>query len=175
MASIEDHKTPPTSWAKIDALADSLRSTLKMDQILKIPIVDIVEKVLYERLEIFEFQVRSCEEMGSAEGLTCPNGNFIRFREDVYKSACKGGARARFTFAHELGHFFMHTNVLLARALPTEKLPAYMSAEKQANRFAGTFLMPAALVTRFHTMEQIMEKFGVSKPAAKFRIAGLSN
>ena len=173
LASIEDYKAPPTSWAKVDALANRLRSNLKMDQVPKIPIVNIVEKVLYEQLELFEFQVRSRREMGSAEGLTCPNGEFIRFREDVYESACDGGVRARFTFAHELGHFFMHTNVPLARALPTENLPAYRSAETQANRFAGTFLMPSALVTPLHTVECIMEDFGVSKPAAEFRLADL--
>lgn len=69
LANIEDYRAPPTSWAKVDALADRLRSNLKVDQVPNIPIVNIVEKVLYEQLEIFEFQVRSRREMGSAEGL----------------------------------------------------------------------------------------------------------
>lgn len=173
VGNIEDYKAPPTSWAKVDALADSLRSNLKMERETRIPIVNVVEKILYEQLELFEFQVRGRVEMGSAEGLTCPKGDFIRFREDVYESACDGGVRARFTFAHELGHFFMHTNVPLARALPSERLPAYRSAETQANRFAGTLLIPAALLTSQHTVEQIMSEFGVSKPAAEFRLSGL--
>lgn len=173
MSNIDDYKAPPTSWAKVDALADRLRANLQMGLVPKLPIVNIVEKILYEQLELFEFQVRDRRDMGSAEGLTCPNGNFIRFRDDVYESACSGGVRARFTFAHELGHFFMHTNVPLARALPSEKLPAYRSAESQANRFAGTLLIPAALITPYHTTERIMEEFGVSKPAAEFRISDL--
>ena len=173
MSNIDDYKAPPTSWPKVDTLANRLRANLKMEQVPKLPIVNIVEKILYEQLELFEFQVRDRREMGTAEGLTCPNGDFIRFREDVYNSACAGGMRARFTFAHELGHFFMHTNVPLARAAATERIPAYRSAESQANRFAGTLLIPAALVTPDHTVERIMEEFGVSKLAAEFRIADL--
>lgn len=173
MSNSNDFKAPPASWAKVDAVADQLRSSLHMQKVYRLPVVAIVEEILYEQLDLFEFQVRDQSEMGTAEGLTCPNGTFVRFREDVYRSACSDGERARFTFAHELGHFFLHTNVPLARALPSETIAPYRSAETQANRFAATLLVPAGLVTPSHSVQQVMKDFAVSKQVAEIRLKGL--
>ncbi|MEP2707635.1 MAG: ImmA/IrrE family metallo-endopeptidase [Roseibium sp.] len=142
-----------------------------MSQVAYLPVVDVIEKVLYEQLDLFEFQVRDTSEMGPAEGLTCPNGNFIRIREDVYQSACDGGQRARFTLCHELGHYFLHTNQLLARLAPNEQIKPYRSAECQANRFASTLLMPEPLVRKYSSIQEIADNFGVSKSAAKIKMS----
>lgn len=174
MSDSNDYKAPPLSWAKVDALTQKLRSNLQLSQIKYLPIVEIIEKICYERLELFEFQVRNQKEMGSDEGLTCPKGEFIRIRSDVYEGACDGNARARFTLSHELGHFFMHANVPLARTSPNQRLPAFRSAEKQANRFASTLLMPANLIDPMMSIDDLVKQFGVSHPAAQFRLNDLN-
>lgn len=168
-----DYKAPPLSWAKVDALASSVRDSLQLNDIKYLPIVEIIEKICYERLDLFELQIRDRSEMGSDEGLTCPKGEFIRLRSDVYEGACKDQVRPRFTLSHELGHFFMHTNVPLARSKMTDRLPPYRSAEKQANRFASTLLMPEYLIDLDASVDEIMKQFGVSRPAAQFRLEDL--
>lgn len=173
MVGSTDYRAPPLSWAKVDGLADKLRANLQLARVPYLPIVEIMEKICYERLELFEFQVRDRSEMGSDEGLTCPCGEFIRIRSDVYEGACDGSVRPRFTLSHELGHFFLHTNVPLARVASSEQLPAYRSAETQANRFASSFLMPSALIDPTMSIEDVMGRFGVSRPAANFRLNDL--
>lgn len=173
MSDSSDYKAPATSWPKVDALTSRLRANLQLSNVKYLPVVEIIEKIFYERLELFELQIWERSEMGSDEGLTCPKGEFIRLRSDVYEGACKGSVRPRFTLSHELGHFFMHTNVPLARARPGEKFPHYRSAEKQANRFASSLLMPANLINSSMTVEDVMQQFGVSRPAAKYRLDDL--
>lgn len=175
MSSSYDFRAPPMSWAQVDRVADEFRDNLKMGDVPYFPVVDILEKLMSNFLEETSFEIGSRDDMGNAEGLTCPRGKFIRFREDVYEDACAGGVRARFTFAHELGHYLLHTDQdqPLARAHPTEELPAFRSAEKQANRFASTLLMPLRHISSEDEEGDLMLRFGVSRPAATFRLDDL--
>lgn len=177
MGDMSDFKAPAMSWAQVDAAADSVRASFRLDDVPYFPVVDVVEKLLANRFEEISFEICSDAEMDGAEGLTCPRGKFIRIREDVYDEACIGGARARFTFAHELGHLLLHTDAEkpLARALSTELLKPYRSAEKQANRFASTLLMPSQHITILDTADELMARFGVSRPAAGYRLDDLKN
>lgn len=175
MSSSYDYRVTPLGWDKVDGLANQIRGLLKLSDIPYFPIVEVLEQVLPRLVgseDGFSFQVCSEDEMGSAEGLTCPEGTFIRVREDVYDEACCGGRRARFTLSHELGHFLLHTgqNQPLARARPNEKLRAFESAEKQADRFAATLLMPFHLIDEDDDVSSVMERFGVSKSAATVKL-----
>lgn len=175
MSDMSDFRAPAMSWAQVDAAADSVRESFRLVDVPYFPVVDIVEKLLANRFEEINFEICTHAEMDGAEGLTCPRGKFIRIREDVYEEACTGGARARFTFAHELGHLLLHTDAEqpLARALSTERLKPFRSAEKQANRFASTLLMPTRHISMFDSVEELMERFGVSRPAASYRLDDL--
>lgn len=169
-----DYRVAPMTWHDVDAAADGIRESLRLSGVAFFPIVDVLEKVLPQLVGKdggFSFQVGSQLEMGSAEGLTCPSGSFIRVREDVYEQACRNGARARFTLAHEFGHFLLHTgqNRPLERARPDEQLRAFESAEKQADRFAATLLMPADLISADLGIRGIVQNFGVSHAAAEVR------
>ncbi len=170
-----DFKAPAMSWAEVDAVADSVRKSFRLTDVPYFPVVDVVEKLIANRLEEISLEVCTYAEMDGAEGLTCPRGEFIRFRVDVYDEACTGGVRARFTFAHELGHLLLHTDAEkpLARAPSSERLKPFRSAEKQANRFASTLLMPTRHIAPFDNPEDLMQRFGVSRPAARFRIDDL--
>ncbi|WLS07170.1 ImmA/IrrE family metallo-endopeptidase [Shinella sumterensis] len=108
--------------------------------------------------------------MEGAEGLTDPNGEFIQIREDVYEAAIAGDGRARFTVAHEMGHFFLHTGIPLARSTKGDGVASYRKSEPQANQFAAEFLMPRKLIHSGITPEQISNAHGVSDEAARNRI-----
>ena len=165
-----DFIVPPRSWRNIGQVAGALRESLGLSKQPRVPTVEIIEGVLDQRLDLLSFQVGSREEMGSAEGYTCPNGAFIMLREDVYLKACDGDPRARFTTIHELGHWAMHTNIPLARAKSDQKVAAYKLAEPQANQFAAEFLMPAGFVSRTDCENDLMARFGVSFEAARLRL-----
>lgn len=175
MSDIYDFKAPAMSWGQVDAAADSVRQSFRLTDVPYFPVVDIVEKLLANRFEEISFEICTHKEMDGAEGLTCPRGKFIRIRGDVYDEACTGGVRARFTFAHELGHLLLHTDAEkpLARALSAERLKPFRSAEKQANRFASTLLMPAGHISPLDSPEALMERFGVSRTAAGYRLDDL--
>ncbi|MFC5586654.1 ImmA/IrrE family metallo-endopeptidase [Nitratireductor kimnyeongensis] len=174
MKATHDYIVPAKSWDQIGLAAEEVRRLLHVERTPYFPVVDIIESVLDNQLGLLSFEIDPEEEMGEAEGYTAPDGSLIILREDVYVAACNGEARARFTSAHELGHWFMHTNIPLARA-PSRGAKPYRLAEPQANAFAAEILMPRRFVTSADTVATIMARHGVSAEAATNRIKFLKN
>jgi Zn-dependent peptidase ImmA (M78 family) len=135
-----------------------------------VPVIEIIKRVLDQRLGLLNFEVGSQKEMGRAEGYTCPKGEFIMLREDVYEGVWAGEGRARFTTAHELGHWAMHTNIPLARARRGDGTPSFRLAEPQANQFAAEFLMPECFIDALDDEDDLIQRFGVSWEAACNRL-----
>lgn len=93
--------------------------------------------------------------------------------------------RTRFTFAHELGHFYISEH---AHALVNGEAPAHSSftgyksnniIERQADHFAANLLIPKENLLRvyrrrktfqFDTLKDIIKTFQVSKLAALYRV-----
>ena len=165
-----DFIVPPRRWAQIGEIADYLRRQLGQADNPRVPVIEIIERVLDQRLGLLNFQVGSREEMGMAEGYTCPTGKFIMLREDVHEGVWAGAGRDRFTTAHELGHWVMHTNIPLARARHGDGTPAFRLAEPQANQFAAEFLMPECFIDACDKDHDLIERFGVSREAARNRL-----
>lgn len=165
-----DYIVPARSWAEIREVSDSLRSRFLPNGTALFPIMELLERVLDHRLDWLRFEVGFKEEMGTAEGLTCPKGSFIRLREDVYDRAWLGKGRDRFTAAHELGHWILHTNIPLARSTRGDGTPQYCLAEPQANQFAAELLMPLSFIKLTDTEDDLMKRHGVSRIAAKNRL-----
>lgn len=72
--------------------------------------------------------------------------------------------------AHELGHYLMHTRDELVFTRNQIKLKSYEDSEWQANTFASELLMPEYLITKDDNIFTLMNRFGVSKSAAKVRL-----
>jgi Zn-dependent peptidase ImmA (M78 family) len=121
-------------------------------------------------VEGFHFIVGDDEMMEGAEGYTAPDGSFIMLHEKVYAAVLRMDGRARFTAAHELGHWFMHTNIPLARASDHEVVKPYRLSEPQANQFAAEILMPVQMIARTDTMMKVASRFAVSLEAAQNRL-----
>lgn len=94
--------------------------------------------------------------------------------------------RIRYTVAHELGHFDLHsgmtesfvdTDMDFYRREADNDDPIKKRVEVQANMFAAALLMPRALVTEAYRISPhyslLSEMFFVSPQAMKFRIANL--
>ncbi|HET7788427.1 MAG TPA: ImmA/IrrE family metallo-endopeptidase [Myxococcales bacterium] len=111
----------------------------------------------------------------------------IGLADPVFRDLEHSKPRARFTLAHELGHFVLHWRdlmsllqmphaqaALLRTAEPVH--PNSLDTEWQANIFAGAFLMPACALgsmARHHgelDAREVAGRFGVSSGAARNRI-----
>lgn len=141
----------------------------------KFPIAEFIEKIVQDIDDDLYFGVLSKEEMGENHGLTNPVNKTIFIREDVYENALKGNGRDRFTIAHELGHYLMHTSDDIVFTRNSEKLKPYEDSEWQANTFASELLMPNYLITEKDTVFTLMNRFGVSSSAARVRLSKLRN
>lgn len=128
------------------------------------PVIDVLEKILPLMDKQYSFLVASKKEMGNKHGETFISKNFIQIREDIYEGACKGIGRDRFTCAHELGHYFLHSNSN-PRFARGGDYRIYCSAEWQANVFAGEILIPQEVCHL--SIEKIAELCGVSYTAAE--------
>lgn len=95
---------------------------------------------------------------------------------DVLLSLSTSPRRDRFTLAHELGHYFLHSNQgdipLIANRHGSDR------AEWEANWFAAAMLMPKQLVRRLvdskHTNAEIAYQLRTSEDAVKIRRKALS-
>jgi len=97
-----------------------------------------------------------------------------------------GEKRQRFTLAHELGHYFLHSDLLIAGGSHFDRLYSGHNEsgvlspreEAQANRFAAELLMPKQQVSRIWTSERpehwrMATQFGVSSKAMAWRLVNL--
>ena len=162
-------RVSPRSTDDIAATAQSIRTQLGVENEPYFNVIGLLEDLLYQEWDQIRFEVCDYAEMEGAEGHTCPQGTFIALREDVYRDACRGDGRARFTVAHELGHLVLHTNQPLRRATHGELKP-YLSSEWQADMFAAQLLMPAKFFSWVDTEQAIIQRHGVSYTAASKRL-----
>ena len=163
----------PRSWANIRDQALKFRRMLNLSDEPYFPVMEVMEKILDQRLGLIELQIGTAAETKGAEGLTDPAGAFLMLRDDVYRLAWAGNGRARFTASHELGHWVLHTGQPLALARQGEDVAPFRQVEPQANRFAAELLMPAKFISSCDTEEQIMDRHGVSRNAAANRLKSL--
>lgn len=96
---------------------------------------------------------------------------------DVYISNFTGPLRDRFTLAHELGHYFLHSQQ--GKSLLKASRRGNSPAEWEANWFAASLLMPSDDVREFCTIHNttdatlVAAQFRVSRSAAEYRLKAL--
>lgn len=111
----------------------------------------------------------------------------VKLSEETYQALKSEDPRARFSLAHELGHCYLHAELLvrMSRLPHTEAAllrttepphPVYYDTEWQADSFAAALLMPAVALEQFfhHKANSLMVHhvrawFGVSNAAARIR------
>lgn len=130
----------PTSRATLTQAAERVRSAFIPQHRIDFPVMQVVEFGLLEIIPDFYLDICDRDVMGSDEGRVIAGSSSIMLRSDVYEAACKGNGRARFTVCHELGHFLMHRQVVMARR-PNAASPIYCDAEWQADEFAERLLL----------------------------------
>lgn len=108
----------------------------------------------------------------------------IRFNNEVKKfeilvNSKDTRVRQRFTIAHELGHFFLHRDILESEDIHidilyrTEKTPEEVKREKEVDYFAGALLMNRTLLKKLrnnYSITELAEMFEVSASAMTVRL-----
>lgn len=164
------YEANPTSRAKIRRVTSFIREVLDLSDEEYFPIDVFLEWGMPQIDKDFNFEVIECTEM-QEYAITFPEKKIIYIREDVYENCLKGIPRDRFTIAHEIGHYLLHTpgNIKLARTNSKDKLPAYKDPEWQANTFAAELLAPPSLLAGL-SIDEIFLRFGVSKQVADIQM-----
>lgn len=97
----------------------------------------------------------------------------------IYVNQYESMLRQRFTIAHELGHFILHKDKIIAQGASAPDQIFFRSdnvdfIEQEANNFASELLMPKeefknAIKNGVNTFEKLSEKFELSTSAVKYR------
>lgn len=158
------------SRKEIRQLVEVVRDAVELTEKRYFPVAEFLELVLTTIDENFEYEVKTVEEMGSRYAVTYPEEKRIDIREDVYDRAADGNPRDRFTIAHEIGHYLMHSPSTVSFARDSgQRTPPYLDPEWQANTFAGELLAPPALIKGL-SVERVMEECGVSRKVAGIQL-----
>lgn len=167
---MSDYMVEPKSRRELQILSRKVRRWLKIETMVKVPIVKLLDLLAVKRKD-FNYEIVKDEEMppGVHADTDVRTGN-IRIRESVYNGAWEGNGRDRMTIAHEIAHFILLClcGFKFSRCFSWRKVPVYRDPEWQAKCFAGEFMVSAEL-TRNMTPDQIAEKCGVSMQAAWYQ------
>ena len=121
----------------------------------------------------FAYQQVPDSEMPDAEAQWDARKGLLRMRESVVGAMQRGEPRARMTIANEIGHFAMrHAGVRSRSATQATAGRLLLEAKKEeseARRFAAMFLAPNYLLSSTDTVEDIVDRFGLSFEAAMIR------
>ncbi|MBK8160293.1 MAG: ImmA/IrrE family metallo-endopeptidase [Rhodospirillaceae bacterium] len=164
----------PLSRAKITDVADRFRKMFGLEDDPYFPVPEVLEFMLPRASEDYAFSVGEVADMGPDHGRTLLDDFEIRLRKDVYDNMVLGAGRDRFTACHEIGHLVLHQPQYLSRRLEHREMRTFEDPEWQANTFASALMMPERFVKKCHSIEMMVEMFGVSEPAARSRLRNLN-
>jgi hypothetical protein len=121
----------------------------------------------------FRFRQVKNNEIVDAEGKYDPITGVLRIPDRVFQALDRGVPRARFSIAHELAHPVLgHDEIRYRHAQKKayEKAkPNIAREEREAEEFAAFFLAPDHLCEGCVTVEDFIERFGLSRRAAEIR------
>lgn len=174
MSGLNSFQAIGMSRKDIRAFTCTIRNATNSQNTAFFPIIKFLEHVLPIVDQEFTMEILPTNQMGARYGVTYPENHLIVLDENVYENAIAGIARDRFTIAHEIGHYLMHTpnRVSFARTNPGVKLKPYLDPEWQANTFAGELLAPANLISGM-SIKEVAIACGVSNDVARIQLKNI--
>lgn len=159
----------------IEKAAHDFRRRLGLEGVLAPCMFNVLE-AFQQRGRKFSFRIATVGELGQGEALMDEAADTLIVRESVMEDVRAGRERARFTIAHELGHYLLGHKGMKER---TQRLTAYPTArdrieEEEANVFASFFLVPTLLAIDGTCPEDIAMRFQVSPSAAEIAFARIA-
>jgi len=166
------YEAAPISTRELEQVAVRVRELLGYTGIRRLPVAQIIEHALPTWFgDDFEFRVGTRAEMGTNHGHADPFRHELVLREDVYEGMITGVGRDRMTAIHEFSHLVLHGHGRLYRRLAPSRPPPFRCPEWQAKCLAGAIMVPASMIDcRTWGAHQIAQEFGISVPAAEYRV-----
>lgn len=165
---MSDYLVEAKSRKDLRNLARVLRKTLRLENILYFPVVELLD-IMTIIFPDFSYDIVPDDELPiNRHADTDIRTGHIRIKETVYLRACKGEGRDRMTITHEMSHYFTlyFCEFKLERNFNHRQIPAYRDPEWQAKCLAGELMVPFDLAKGM-CPELIASQCGVSLDAAR--------
>ena len=156
------------SDASIEMKANEVRDRIGMDYVYALDLDNVIRH-LRKLISRFQFVKDTAGELGDSEAFMDCETHRLHLSQSVIDGLDCPHSRARFTVAHELGHYFLGHSGNTKRN-PDKSIyltPAQRVQEQQADLFASYFLVPTALARSSNSAEEIQQRFQVSLSVAK--------
>ena len=157
----------------IDKFEELTSNILINNDMFKVP-VDVVKIAKLNSINVYEGNLEK-----NVSGAIRYNKETENFEILVNKNDTR--ERKRFTIAHEIGHFFLHKEILISDEIHIDimyRMPndndEQKRREKDVDYFAGALLMNRTLLTKMYnennTITELAEIFDVSVSAMTVRL-----
>lgn len=169
-------RVAPMSYAKIEEVAENLRSLLPTvagsgGSKWKIDSWRILEQTLPKAQ--FRYYVAESDELDDCAAFCVPENKLVVVRCDVYDGLFNDEAFSRSTVIHELSHIVLNHAVTLHRGAILGKHKFFEDSEWQAKALTAAVMMPIDACRAAHSSYELAQLCGTSTQAAKYRIEGL--
>ena len=159
----------PTSINKLREQATEIRQLVNLTDEPFFPVLRYLAILQELNIDGFDFEIVDDDEL--------PPNTFAEFKpkkclliikNSIYEKAYQNDGFSRFVIMHEICHFWLHRKqeFALQRRNSYDHKP-YEDSEWQANTLAREILAPIYMIKEDMTIENISEKFGISKAAAE--------
>lgn len=157
-----------------EEIARRWRQAAEMDDAIRLDAPEFVRWLKREGY-IKDYVCVPDEQLPTSEGKYDPDNGIIFYRQSIWNAGEKGDAHARWTLIHEASHFILgHKEVRFrANALVKNRLSRRTGQDEVAvNRLTASILAPfdKAEYKPGMTIEEIQDKFGLSRQAAAKRL-----
>ncbi|UDL91009.1 ImmA/IrrE family metallo-endopeptidase [Mesorhizobium sp. PAMC28654] len=151
----------------IEKRANFVRDKLNIDSVFAFDMHCALER-LQQKAKNFSFRCGRDDELGDNEATMDDETGTLVARASILDDIKAGQTRARFTIAHELGHYFLGHEGQRRRNPNKDVYVTFRerSEESEANIFASYFLVPTKLAWDMKNPEEISNRFQVSLQAA---------
>jgi Zn-dependent peptidase ImmA (M78 family) len=169
---LEGHILARKTDEAIEELAHSLRKAVGLEHQARPDMMTVIHKIK-TGFKRFGYLRVDDSKLPDAEAQWDADEGVMRLRESVFCAMQRGEVRARYTVAHEIGHFALKHAGVRNRSTHATAAERYVervrSEESEASRFAAAFLAPAYLIGDGESADSIAERFGLSTQAAVIR------
>lgn len=159
----------PMSRKNIRTIANTIREITNLNNEFYFPVVRFIEEVLVIIDKEFNYVILNDQDMpANTYAQYNASSNEMLIRESVYNGAISDIGRDRFTLAHEIGHYILHSDVVFSRVDNKNQVKTYCDPEWQADAFAGELLIPAHLINSL-SIDEIAYRCKTSYQAASIQ------
>lgn len=164
-----DHIVAPRSMKNIRKVVNDIKKCCGFFEYLQFPLIMFWEQILPDMFSDYRFLYVNDDELEGLEAYTDHNQKVVKIKTSVYLKALEGSFKDLFTIAHEIGHLFLHDEEAIIFARSYMRVPAYRSAEWQANYFAAELLMGSHLIVDM-SIEEISKECLVCEKSAEIQL-----